>query len=288
MSTPRPEEPETSQLEQPEPPTEESDDQTEGEPVAYEDDSPTGEAAESESPPSPEPEPQAASAAPSANRQQPQSHAAAFVLIALAVVGLVVLNVVLWVNDDNETEGGADQSLAIGRINPEPGPRPAFTLTDVEGNPFDFATATADQLTFLFFGYTNCPDICPIQMATLSAALAEMQGVSARIVFVTTDPQRDTSERLRSWLGNFDRPIIGLTGTAEQVADAQRATGVTVAISEAPDAGGAYLVGHAAAVLVYTPDNLQHVSFGSGTTQTEWVQGIREIDANNEWGGGPA
>src|SRR5215475_16013449 len=75
-----------------------------------------------------------------------------------------------------------------------PQPRPTFTLRDTEGRPFDFAARTRGRPTFLYFGYTHCPDICPTAMADVAAAL---RGVSAsvrrtvQVVFVTTDPARD-------------------------------------------------------------------------------------------------
>ena len=61
-------------------------------------------------------------------------------------------------------------------------------LTGTDGQPYDFQAETAGKLTFLFFGYTNCPDVCPISMATLTAALNDLNRVGAKVVFVTTDP----------------------------------------------------------------------------------------------------
>ena len=145
-------------------------------------------------------------------RRSVRSNRPAYFLIGLAALGLLTVNVARWVSDDSDDPAGPPE-VTITEPGGDAVPRPEFTLTDVEGKPFDFATQTGGQLTFLFFGYTNCPDICPIQMATLTSALAEMPDVGAQIVFVTTDPARDDPERLRSWLTNFERPIVGLTGT---------------------------------------------------------------------------
>jgi protein SCO1/2 len=208
--------------------------------------------------------------------QRTRSNRPAYLLIGLAALGLLAVNVARWVSDSADDSAGSPE-VTITEPGGDAVPRPAFTLTDVDGKPFDFAAQTGGQLTFLFFGYTNCPDICPIQMATLTAALAEMPDVSAQVVFVTTDPARDDPERLRSWLTNFERPIVGLTGTPEQVAAAQGASRVTVAVTSEPDASGKYEVGHAASVLIYTPDDLLRASLPSGTTQTEWTSAIRQL-----------
>ena len=81
---------------------------------------------------------------------------------------------------------------------PNPGPKPDFTLTDFAGRRFEFRRATDGRLTFLFFGYTHCPDICPVHMANLAAVIARLPRAEAdrvRVIFVTTDPRRDTPGR---------------------------------------------------------------------------------------------
>ena len=76
--------------------------------------------------------------------------------------------------DDGDTTTAADDREAWqGVLLAEPQPRPDFTLTDTSGQPFDFRAETQGKLTLLFFGYTHCPDVCPIHMANLSAALAQ-------------------------------------------------------------------------------------------------------------------
>lgn len=221
--------------------------------------------------PSPSPEP-----APPRSRRGAISF---IVVVALVLVGVAL--VVTMLTDSDRT--AAPTAVSRGMILDPPRARPDFILTDQDGAPYDFAKATSGQLTFLFFGYTYCPDICPITMATLSAALSDSIGVGGRIVFVSTDPARDTPERLKEWLKPFGSNVVGLTGTLEQVESAQRAAGSIVAIPEAPNAKGAYVVGHSSAVTVYTPDDLAHLQLGSGTTQADWMQEIALIHANPEW-----
>ena len=81
-------------------------------------------------------------------------------------------------------------------------PRPSFTLTDTHGQPFGFRAKTDSTVTLLFFGYLNCPDVCPVHM-TGNIASAHAGGMpyevarDIRVVFVTTDPERDTPEKLQ-------------------------------------------------------------------------------------------
>lgn len=165
-----------------------------------------------------------------------------------------------------------------GALLPAATPRPDFTLEALDGAPFPFRERTAGRLTLLFFGYTNCPDVCPATMANLGAVFNRL-GSAERdridVVFVTTDPERDTEDRIRTWLGGFDRRFIGLRGSTEALEAAQRAAGVGVAIRDT--AGGNYTVSHAAQVLVYSPDDSSHIAYPFGTRQSEWAADLPKL-----------
>lgn len=173
-----------------------------------------------------------------------------------------------------------------GALLGEPLPRPDFTLTDTAGRPYDFAAETGGRLTLLFFGYTSCPDVCPIHMATLSAALEQPGMPDPVVVFVTTDPVRDTPERLRSWLDNFGTDYVGLTGSAEQIAAAEDAAGVARSVVPADGADDEdYEVGHAAQIIAYTPDDRAHLQYPFGVRRQDWEADLpRMLD---EWGAPP-
>ena len=146
-----------------------------------------------------------------------------------------------------------------------PRPKPEFVLTGTDG-----------YLTLLFFGYTHCPDVCPVHMANIAAVLKRLPvdvGRAVRVVFVTTDPARDTQARLRQWLDAFDPSFIGLTGTPTQLEQVQTAAGVLPAEPDTT-AGPDYTVGHAAQVIAYTPDNLERVMYPFGTRQADWAHDI--------------
>ncbi len=164
-------------------------------------------------------------------------------------------------------------------------PRPSFVLTDTGGHRYDFARATAGRATLLFFGYTHCPDVCPTTMADLAAA-RQVAGpaIAAKVtvVFVTTDPARDTPAVLRRWLAQFDAGFVGLTGTQAQINAAQRAVGVPIALADPAvraGAGPAYLVSHASQVLGVGPDDRVRVRYFADTKVAEYVADLPRLVA---------
>ncbi len=151
-------------------------------------------------------------------------------------------------------------------LNP-PLTKPSFTLTDDHSVPFDFQADTAGKVTLLYFGYTHCPNLCPENMAMVAFALKDLPAaIRARIavVFVTTDPTRDTPSVLATWLDKFNATFIGLTGTVAQVNIAQATARVALASPVPAATGSGYLVDHAAQIIVYTPDDVGHLEFFEG------------------------
>jgi protein SCO1/2 len=164
-------------------------------------------------------------------------------------------------------------------------PKPRFTLTDTSGAPYDFFAKTQGYVTLLFFGYTHCPDMCPLQMYTIADAIKKIPPAAAdqfKVIFVTTDPDRDTPQVLRTYLDRFDKHFIGLTGNREAINAAQIAANLPVAKKSAVRPGGAYEVGHAAFVLAYTKDNLAHVIYPVGMKQQDWVHDLPYL-AQETW-----
>lgn len=162
-----------------------------------------------------------------------------------------------------------------GLVTP-PLPKPSFTLTDTEGKPFAFREKTRGYVTLLFFGYTYCPDACPMHMSVLASAMKKLPQEAAervRLVFVTTDPARDTAAVLRRYLDNFDRRFVGLTGSEAAIAAVERAAGVPVAEKTGP-ANGNYGVAHANFVIAYTTDELAHVIYPGGVSKDDWVHDL--------------
>jgi protein SCO1/2 len=156
-----------------------------------------------------------------------------------------------------------------------PLPKRDFTLSTTDGARYDFRQETAGFVTLLFFGYTHCPDICPLHMANIASVLHKLTpDVTGRIkvVMVTVDPDRDTPERLRAWLDNFDTGFVGLTGDPQTITQAQQALLLPPAVRQGE--GASYLMGHAAYVIAFTPDDSAHVVYPSGTRQADWAHDL--------------
>lgn len=194
--------------------------------------------------------------------------------IALIVIGaLAVLGIGLAV----ATRSDGEEPWA-GRLLPEAQEKPDLVLTDTDGRPFDLLERTEGRFTVLFFGYTSCPDVCPINLGTLDTAL-ETLGPQVRdqldVVFVSVDPENDTPEVIRSYLNKFDTRFIGLTGTPEQIIAAQEAAKVPPAV----DGGGADTqssgaIGHATQMIVYAPDGRARIVYPFGTRQSDWTRDL--------------
>jgi protein SCO1/2 len=117
-----------------------------------------------------------------------------------------------------------------GLINPLL-PKPKFVLTDTSEASFDFSARTQGYVTLLFFGYTHCPDMCPLQMSNVARALRQLPPDVAdqlKVVFVTTDPDRDTPQVIRTWLDHVDKRFVGLTGSQKAIEAAQVAANLPV------------------------------------------------------------
>lgn len=165
-----------------------------------------------------------------------------------------------------------------GLVTP-PLPRPRFTLTDTSGAPFDFWQETHGHVTLLFFGYASCPDQCPLHVSNIASGLKKLPAAVAdqiTLVFVTTDPGRDTPKVMRGWLDQFDKHFIGLTGTQAAIDSAERAAGVPLA-TRAGRADGSDAVAHANFVVAYTKDNLAHVIYPGGVTQDDWLHDLPQL-----------
>jgi protein SCO1/2 len=176
------------------------------------------------------------------------------------------------------------QSPYHGGLVSPPLPKAKFILTDTSLAPFDFSQQTKGRVTLLFFGYTHCPDECPLHMANIAASLKQLPANIAdqiRVVFVTTDPGRDSAKVLRQWLDHFDKRFIGLTGSETEIAAAQQAAALPAA-RKAPLGSQDYQVEHASFVIAYTKDNFAHVIYPGGINQQDWLADLPRL-VNETW-----
>ncbi len=152
-------------------------------------------------------------------------------------------NAIIVGGDDDGYHGSAlgDQAYVV----------PDLPLTADDGKAFSLARSTDTPLTLVFFGYTHCPDICQIQMATLASALNRLddeQRAQVGVAFVTTDPARDTGAVLRDYLDQFDPGFMGLTGELDTIKAIGKKLGVYVSRGvKLP--GGGYEVDHSTPIV---------------------------------------
>jgi protein SCO1 len=175
-----------------------------------------------------------------------------------------------------------DEALFRGIYVSPPVEKPDFTFTDFNGQPFNFRLKTEGKVALLFFGYTHCPDVCPLHAANVAAVLKQMpfeEREKIQFLFVTTDPERDTPERLKSWLGAFDREFIGLATSPDELARVQTALRIAPARKEYPPGADstAYLVGHAAQVIAFGLDGFARTEYPMGVRQEDWAKDLPRL-----------
>lgn len=173
--------------------------------------------------------------------------------IARRLLGATLLAAMPLLSACNEAPQPVEEApLAGARIG---GP---FTLTDMNGVATT-ETRFAGQYRLVYFGYSFCPDVCPVDLNWLMLGLKQFERQdaerAARIqpLFVTVDPDRDTADVLKSYVPQFHPRLLGLTGTAEQIAAMARGYAVTYAKQpgSSPDA---YLVSHSQLAYLMGPD----------------------------------
>jgi len=145
-----------------------------------------------------------------------------------------------------------------------------FTLVDDTGKRFD-NRALLGHWSFVFFGYTHCPDVCPTTLSVLNSVARKLEGLEnrPRFVFISIDPERDTPEKLGQFVSYFNGTFIGATGTDEAVNALTRQLGVIYArVAEKPGTDN-YLMDHSASVLLFDPAGRFHAVFTPPLDATE-------------------
>ena len=156
---------------------------------------------------------------------------------------------------------------------------PDTMLTDTDGKPFSLAASTDKRLTLIFFGYTHCPDECPTTMATLASAMLQLDEADrgdVQVVFVTTDPARDTGPVIRHWLDRFDPSFVGVTGPLPKIKHVAETLGVAIEKGRRLPSGG-YDVTHGTQVLALDGTNTVPVVWTIGATAPEFAHDIHQL-----------
>ena len=173
--------------------------------------------------------------------------------------------------------GGGEASTELNGTPLDPPAEVAATpLVDTDGSAYSLVDDTDKDLTLVFFGYTNCPDICGQVMATLAGTLARLDdGAKERldVVFVTTDPARDTEPVVEEYVDAFDPSIIGLTGGLGDIVAVGESLYVGVDQGEKLPSGG-YDVTHGTRVMAIDSDDQTHVMWDHDVSQAQLAQDV--------------
>ncbi|MGR8009615.1 SCO family protein [Streptomyces hypolithicus] len=179
------------------------------------------------------------------------------------------------------TDVSADTGQKPATVLDRPFKKPDLVLTDTEGKRYDLREQTKGKPTLIYFGYTNCPDVCPLTMSNLAIAykkLPQAERDRLQVVFVTTDPERDTPEALGRWLkGAGDPAFTGLSGDFPTIQAGARRLGIGI---EAPkkEKDGSVVSMHGAQVIAFSPKtDAGYVLYGEDTTADEYAKDLPKL-----------
>lgn len=192
--------------------------------------------------------------------------------------------------------GGDDANATVAEVSSESGAakaatvldkpfeKPDLVLTDTHGKSYDLRKETKGKPTLIYFGYTNCPDICPLTMNNIAVAKKEVSKklpksdlANLRIVFVTTDPERDTPKALGEWLKGIDPEAVGLTGDFDTIQAGARTLGISI---EPPtkDKNGKVTSMHGTQVIAFSPKtDGGYVLYGEDATVEDYTKDLPEL-----------
>ncbi|OEU90329.1 hypothetical protein DB35_03455 [Streptomyces abyssalis] len=201
---------------------------------------------------------------------------------ALATAGVLALAGCGGPGGGSGQEGGSDKAVASsepqkkgGVVLDQPFEKPDLTLTDTKGEEYDLIEETKGKPVLMYFGYTHCPDVCPLTMSNIAVARSKLtaeQKKKLQVVFVTSDPERDKPKELGSWLRGQDPSFTGLTGDFDTIRAGARTVGVSIEPSYEKKNGDVVST-HGAQLLAFSPkDDKAHVIYTEGNTTPEILE----------------
>ncbi|WP_134738846.1 SCO family protein [Nocardioides sp. 503] len=176
--------------------------------------------------------------------------------------------------------GGDEPSEFSGSTLENPYQVPDIALTDTDGAPYSLAADTDKRLTLVFFGYSHCPDICQQVMGALAGAMNRLDDTDREqvdVVFVTTDPTRDTPKALHQYLERYDPAFLGLTGDIDTIIEVGKPLAVYVNDGKLLPTGGYDLGGHSTQVTAVDSADEAPVYWDQETTQAEYAADIHTL-----------
>ncbi|MEZ7002046.1 SCO family protein [Streptomyces sp. AD55] len=183
-------------------------------------------------------------------------------------------------NDPPVTMVSEDTARQAATVLDKPFEKPDLVLTGTDGKQYDFREQTAGKPTLIYFGYTHCPDVCPLTMNNLAVAkqqLSQADQDALRVVFVTTDPERDTPGELGKWLKGIDSTVVGLTGDFDTIQAGARTLGISIEPAT-KDKDGEIVSTHGTQVVAFSPKtDAGYVLYGEDTTVDDYTQDLPKI-----------
>ena len=166
---------------------------------------------------------------------------------------------------------GETEGLKAGVFNP-PREAPDFAVRGSDGTALTL-NRYRGKVVVLGFGYTSCPNVCPVTLAVLAQAHRKLGplGSQVQVIYLTVDPERDNAERLKQYLAGFDATFVGGTGTAAQMAAVRASYGVT---AEKHGTGSDYAVVHSSFVYLITRDGKLRALMPFGHKADDYVHDI--------------
>lgn len=194
------------------------------------------------------------------------------ILIVVAVLTSVIAVALIVVGTSLSNKNAAGNANAEVTLNP------TFTLTNEEGATVSLA-AFSERPSAWFFGFTNCPDVCPTALAEMSAYLNALGEDAAKLdlVFVSIDPERDTPDVLARYMTAFDPRITGLTGSLDEIRKVAEA--FFIFFEKVPIASGNYTMNHSAGVMLRTADGRFFGRLDPGDEQHSQLEKLRALIA---------
>jgi len=174
--------------------------------------------------------------------------------------------------------GDASAKLHASELDP-PFEVSSTPLTDTSGHDYSLASSTDKDLTLVFFGYTHCPDVCQTVMASLASAMTRLDQRDrdrVAVVFVTTDPARDTESVLRRYLDHFDPKFIGLTGKLDTISQVAKPLGIGITHGQKLASGG-YDVTHGSTITGIVPDDEAPYYWSQDTSPAEFAADVHRL-----------
>lgn len=158
---------------------------------------------------------------------------------------------------------------------------PDFSLPGSHGSDFILSEQRGKKLVILGFGFSHCPDICPMTLANLAQARKKLGALAEEIqvIYVTVDPERDSVKRLQEYMMNFHSSFIGLTGSPEQLAAVRKEYGILAAKEVHKD--GSYEVHHSSYVYLIDHQGLLRALVPFGKTADDIVHDVKILLQQN-------